>query len=240
MAQLGGEGPKRIRKFFKTVRVERTPDGFSLLLDGKLARTPARAPLSLPNAPLAEALAEEWRVEGESLEPAAMALTQLAFTAIDISQKERVRRNEDVVNYLYTELLCHRVDAPAALVERQSAAWDPILDWAAGAFGERFSVTTGVRAIEQPSKAIDSARREIEAMDAWRSAGLAVAVSVAGSALIGLALEARAFPADALFSASRVDEHFQTERWGVDAAAAARERRLEAAFMAVDKWFTLL
>lgn len=239
MTRLGG-APRRIRKFYKAVCVEETADGHALLLDGRAAKTPARAPLVLPNAALAEAVAEEWRVDAEALDPGAMALTRLASTAIDLSGRDRARWTDDILNYLQTDLLCYRAGEPAALVERQRAAWDPLLDWAAGELGARLAVTSGVAAITQSEAVLAPARRRLEAMDAWRIAGLAAAVPLAGSAVIGLALAARAFPAAALFDASRIDERFQAKRWGADEEAAARERCLEAAFLAVDRWFDLL
>jgi len=239
MAQLGG-APRRIRKFYKAVCVEETANGHALLLDGRAAKTPAGAALVLPTAALAEAVAEEWRAGSEALDREAMALTRLASTAIDLSGRDRARWTDDILNYLQTDLLCYRASEPAALVERQRAAWDPLLDWAAGELGARLAVTSGVAAIAQSDAVLASARRRIEAMDAWRIAGLAEAVPIAGSAVIGFALAVRAFLAPALFDASRLDEHFQTERWGADEEAAAGERRLEAAFLAVDRWFGLL
>jgi chaperone required for assembly of F1-ATPase len=240
MAQSSGDAPKRIRKFFKSASIEKTPDGFSLLLDGKAARTPARAAFTLPNAALAEAVAEEWRVDGETLFLAKMPLTRLASTALDLGGSDRAKWTGEIFNYLGTDLLCYRAEEPAALVARQAAAWNPLLDWAEETFGARPAVTAGVAAIEQPEEMLIAARRRLEAMDIWRLAGLFAAVPIAGSAVIGIALAARAFQAATLFAASRVDELYQAERWGRDAEAAARERFLEAEFLAADKWFGLL
>lgn len=240
MAEFGGGGPKRIRKFYKTVSVAPAQEGHAILLDGKGAKTPARATLALPSAALAEAVAEEWRVEGEELALDAMALTRLASMAIDLGESDCGRWVDEILNYLCTDLLCYRATEPAALVERQAAAWDPLLDWAAGEFGAELTVTSGIAAVEQPAAVSGPVRARLEAMDPWHLAGLFTAVPLAGSAVIGFALAARAFPAQRLFKASRVDEHFQAERWGVDTDAAARERRLKGEFMAVDKWFELL
>ncbi len=53
------------------------------LLDGKPVRTPGKAPLVLPTLALAEAVADEWRAQGERIDPATMPLTKLANSAID-------------------------------------------------------------------------------------------------------------------------------------------------------------
>lgn len=240
MAQLSGDAPKRIRKFYKTASVEKTPDGFALLLDGKAAKTPARASLALPNEGLAEAVADEWRVDSEMLFPAKMPLTRLASTAIDLGDSDRAKWIDEVLNYLGTDLVCYRAGEPAALVARQVAAWDPLLDWAETTLGVRPATTAGIAAIDQPQALMDAALRQLAAVDRWRLAGLFSATPIAGSAIIGFALASRAFPVETLFEASRVDERFQTDRWGIDDEAVARERILEAEFLAIDRWFALL
>ena len=49
-----------MKRFYKEVTAAETDDGFGIRLDERTLRTPAKRPLILPTAPLAEALAEEW------------------------------------------------------------------------------------------------------------------------------------------------------------------------------------
>ena len=74
------------RRFYKEVSV--TPE-LGIALDGKPVKTPKKVALVLPNAALAEAVAVEWRGQGEKLNPASMWLTKLANTAIDRVGPER-------------------------------------------------------------------------------------------------------------------------------------------------------
>lgn len=240
MAQLGGEGPRRIGKFYKEAFVEKTEEGFAIRLDGRAAKTPARKALALPTTALAEAVAAEWNTQDEAIEPAAMPLTQLAMSVIDLAEMDRPQWTEEVLNFLRSDLLCYRAEAPAALVERQAAAWDPLLHWAREALGAPLCVTGGIVAIEQPLEAIERAARRLDEMTDWTLAGLVNATQVSGSGVIGLALAANAFPSRDLFRAARLDEQFQAERWGMDVEAAEREARLEAAFLAAGRWLRLL
>ncbi|MCH7862497.1 MAG: ATPase, partial [Proteobacteria bacterium] len=57
-----------MKRFWKDVTVENG----QVALDGKPVRTPDRAPLALPSPALAEAVAEEWRAVGETIDPRAM------------------------------------------------------------------------------------------------------------------------------------------------------------------------
>ena len=55
----------------------------AVLLDGRPVRTPARAPLRLPTAAMGEAVAAEWREQGDTIDPRTMKLTGLANADIN-------------------------------------------------------------------------------------------------------------------------------------------------------------
>lgn len=231
---------RRIPKRHREAQVEQRGEAFAVLLDGQPAKTPKRADIAAPSRALSEAIAEEWRGEGEWLDPDAMVFTRLAVTAIDLGPAEKDQWANEVRAYFGSDLLCHRAKGPAALVARQRAEWDPVLAWAGERLGAPLVAGEGVGVVVQPERARDALDRWLAAADAWSLIGLKTAAGVAGSAVLALALQARAFPAEAVFAASRLDERFQAERWGIDAEAAARERSLEREFHAVARWFSLL
>ena len=71
-----------MKRFWATVTVE---DG-GIRLDERPVRTPGRAPLALPAPALAEAVAEEWRGVGETIDPAVVAACgSLAPSAVSSS-----------------------------------------------------------------------------------------------------------------------------------------------------------
>ena len=117
-----------MKRFYKQVSVE---DG-AILLDGRPVRTPARAPLVLSSPALADAVADEWRAQGEDIDPRSMPLTGLANAAIDRVAPDPAAFARPLAAYAESDLLCYRADAPEELVERQAGAWDPLLDCARG------------------------------------------------------------------------------------------------------------
>src|SRR5690349_7292011 len=119
-----------MKRFWKDVAVEREADGFALTLDGRPVKTPGRASLLLPTPQLAEAIAQEWRAVGETIDPRAMPLTGLANAAIDRVGAAHAAFAAGLAAYGETDLLYYRADGPAELIERQATAWDPLLDWA--------------------------------------------------------------------------------------------------------------
>jgi chaperone required for assembly of F1-ATPase len=82
-----------VKRFYKQATAEPAEGGFSIRLDGRPVRTPKKAELKLPSAALASAIAEEWRAQGERIEPASMPFCRLANTAIDwvTPEREQVR-----------------------------------------------------------------------------------------------------------------------------------------------------
>ena len=78
MAQKGfiepGEKPRR---FYETVTVAETADGWQVLLDGRPPRSSRGAALRTPTRDLAELAAAEWEAQAQHVDLAAMHATRL-------------------------------------------------------------------------------------------------------------------------------------------------------------------
>ena len=71
------------RRFYEAVSVTGEKAPFSVALDKRPLRTPLKRALDLPSRRLAEAIASEWDMQTEKIDPHSMPLTRLANTAID-------------------------------------------------------------------------------------------------------------------------------------------------------------
>jgi chaperone required for assembly of F1-ATPase len=196
------------------------------MLDGRPLRTPARAPLALPSAALAEALAEEWRGQGETIAPHALPLTRLASTAQDRMPGQRAAAIAEVAGYARTDLLCYRAAHPLDLALRQQHGWQPLLDWAAATFGARLSVTTALLPVAQPEAAVGRLRAAIEQLGDWPLVGLHAVTTALGSLVLGLALARGRIDAAQALAASLLDELYEIERWGKDGETERRHEGL--------------
>jgi hypothetical protein len=113
------------KRFYKEVAIEDERDGgATLLLDGRPVRTPGKAPLVLPTRELAEAVAEQWRAQGERIDPETMPLTRLANSAIDDVRGREDAVIDDILAHAGSDLLCYRAEGPKGLVAEQSKHWE--------------------------------------------------------------------------------------------------------------------
>ena len=228
------------RRRYKTVTVIELDGGFGVALDGKPLNTPKRQPMLIPTRRLAEAIASEWRAQGEDIYPATMPLTRLAGSAIDLVSTNRAEVIERTTAYAGTDLLCYRAEGPPPLVERQQTGWQPLLDWAARHFDVPLRVTRGVIAVEQPATALLALRQIIEQYDDMRLTALAAATAACGSLILALAMAKGRLDAEATFVLSQLDESYQIELWGEDSEAATRRATLKADIVAAGQFLALL
>lgn len=231
---------RRPKRLYTDVTVADGADGYTVLLDRRPVCTPAGRPLRLATPALAEAVAAEWRDQADVVRPERMPLTALAATAMDRIGPRRAAVGEALVRYAETDLVCYRADAPADLVARQGAAWDPLLAWAAERWGVRLTATVGVVPIEQPDAALAALSRLIAGLSVPELTALGLVVEITGSLIIGLALLTGRLDAQAAFETALLDERYQAERWGVDAEAEARRERMRAELAAAERFLALL
>jgi chaperone required for assembly of F1-ATPase len=211
-----------VKRFYEAVAVTEEPGGFGIALDRRPLRTPARAPLVLPVRALAQAVAEEWAVQGEHIVPATMVLTRLVNSAIDGVAGREPAVVADIVAYGGCDLVCYRADAPERLAARQAAAWDPLLTWAARDLGSAFVCVAGILHHPQPPTALEALARKLKRQGPFRLAAAHTIATLTGSAILTLALLEGAVTADDAWAAAHVDEDWQIEQWGEDSQAQAR------------------
>jgi chaperone required for assembly of F1-ATPase len=169
-----------------------------------------------------------------------LVLTGLAWTAIDWVGAGREGVVDELAGFGGHDLICYRAEAPADLIARQGAQWQPLLDWAADALGAPLAVTSGIVSIEQPSETLAALRRAVANRDDFELTALNAVASAAGSLVIGLALVAGRLDAAAAFDAAQLDESYQIERWGEDPEAARRRTAIKADIETAARFLALL
>ncbi len=226
-----------MKRFYKGVSV--TPER-GILLDERPLKTPSKIPLILPNEALAEAVASEWREQGEEIFPQSMKFTGLTNAAIERVAPDPAAFAKGLAVYSESELLCYRADAPPELVIRQEAEWDPVLEWARRRFDVSFTLVTGIMHQAQPDETLVRLDMATAAYDAFALAALSPIVTISGSLVIALAVAEAAIMPEAAFDAAHLDELWQAEKWGEDDFALDARAAHRTDFLAACDFLRLL
>ncbi len=193
--------------------------GFSIFLDEKPLKTPLKAPLLVPTRAFADGIAAEWDGVQDKLNLAKMHLTRCANATIDKVMHEQDAVAGLLAEYGGTDLLCYRAEAPQELVLRQSAAWDPLLDWIAKTHGVNLLPVSGVMFQPQPADSLEKFEALTRVYGPWELTALHDLVTISGSLVLGLAVVQKHLTAQQAWDLSQVDELWQEEQWGADEEA---------------------
>lgn len=229
------------KRFYKHVGVEAVGDGvhFRVTLDGKVLRTPGRNPLHLPSKELALLIAAEWDHQTDprkGIEPTTMPIMTLLSTAIDqiqfndntattpiedldTSQITKTVVIENCLKYLPTDtLLFFTTESDRILVNKQRKYLSPIIKGLnRSIFGEAaLTPTTDVTSkVKHSEETVNRIRGILQRMDHITLACTQAITMECKSLLMAVAYVAELVSLEQLIVASRLEEEFQVEIWGV-------------------------
>ncbi|SEF65944.1 Chaperone required for the assembly of the F1-ATPase [Thalassococcus halodurans] len=218
------------KRFWTDATVTDADGGFTVLLDKRAVKTPAKAPLILPTQAMAQAIAEEWQAQTDKIDPNTMPVTRSANAAIDKVRIQHAEVADMIAAYGDSDLLCYRADSPEELVARQAETWDPYLAWAEEALGAKLEPRTGVIHAGQDAASLTRLSEAVHAFDPFELTAFHDLVSLTGSLILGFAAERSWAESSSIWSASRVDENWQIEQWGEDEEAQATEQVKKRSF----------
>ncbi len=221
----------KVKRFWKAAQVTPEGAGFAVLLDTRPIRTPAKSALVVPSKGLAREIAAEWDAQDEKIDPRSMPFTRSANAAIDKVAHQHDDVAEMIAAYGDSDLLCYRADAPVELVARQSALWDPVLDWAKSSQGIDLKARTGIVHQSQDAAALARIAARTTQMNDFELTAFHDLVMLSGSFLLGLAVVEAYDDPSALWELSRLDETWQEEQWGPDDEATEATEIKRAAFL---------
>ncbi len=231
---------KKAKRFYKSVDFEPQDDGYGVLLDGRSVRTPLGNAMVLPTHELVKSVVAEWDGQGDEINPLSMPQMRLACTAIDKVAPVHGQVVSQIVRYGQSDLLCYWAERPDDLVARQTAAWQPVLDWLAESKGVALNVTVGIVPVSQPEESLSALDALVSDFDAFRLAALGEITQLTGSLALALACMDGRLDEMATLDASRLDEDWQIEQWGLDYEAEDRRKSLEADFSEAIRFFRAL
>ncbi len=225
-----------MKRFWKDVTVAPAEAGWRVLLDGRPIRTQAGAPQVVPTETLAQALAEEWRGQGEEVDPRAFRFRDMADFAIDQVRPDPAATIARLMAYAETDTLCYRADPDEPLYRRQQALWEPLLAAAEAQHGVRFERVSGVLHRPQPPATLARLRERLEGYDPFTLAALTTVAPLAASLTVALAALEPGADTSALFAAANCEQDWQAELWGWEEEAEANRASRLASFAAAARF----
>lgn len=227
------------KRFWTESAVVNADGGFTVELDGRRVKTPAKAALVLPTHAMATEVAAEWDAQEKVVDPASMPFTRSANASIDKVRHQHVEVADMLADYGDSDLLCYRATHPQELQHRQAEQWDPALDWAANALSARLMPVAGVLHQPQPEVALTALRQRVHGLSDFQLAAFHDLVSLSGSLILGFATAENWKPAEEIWQISRLDELWQIAQWGHDDEAYALAESKKAAFLHAKRFFDI-
>ena len=227
------------KRFWQDATVVQTASGFTVHLDGKALKTPAKADFIVPKRLLADAVATEWQAQGDIVKPDEMPVTRTVNSALDKVGLAHSQVANLVADYAEFDLICYRADTPQALIDRQAEAWDPVVTWSAQALFATLNISYGLMPVVQPPESLTRLRRQVHVVSPFQLAALHDLVALSGSLVIGFAAVKNHLKPERLWALSRLDESWQAEQWGEDEIAIAEASIKRDAFYCAHVFFDL-
>ncbi|GMH80824.1 hypothetical protein TrST_g10637 [Triparma strigata] len=196
---------------------------YTVTLDGRAIKSPAKNPLAVPSLPLALTIANEWDYQVDYIEPDSMPLMKIASTAIDQVNAEPEYVRENCLRYLRNDTVCYWAtdsEDDRLLKKNQEEKWKKLHEWIESeeGLGHKPAFTTGLTffgGLPHPPELVEEAEARLERMDVWELTMMQSVTMEAKSFFIGLAVVEGALTAEEAIDASRVEEEFQIEQWGL-------------------------
>ncbi len=227
------------KRVYTEVSVIASDGMFGVALDGRPLHTPGRALLATSKEPVAAAVAQEWDVQNDFIDPSTMPLTKLLNTAIDRVAPRRSDILSQLVRFAETDLLCYRAESPESLVERQEKVWQPVLDWLAAVHSVSMTVGQGLMPLHQPDEVTKNLGYVLSQRDDLNLTAVQATAALTGSIALALALADQHFSHVEVFAVAQLDETWQMENWGEDAEAMQRRDALEKDLHAIERFVSL-
>ena len=225
------------KRFWTETRVQEVDGGFTVRLDGRAVKTPAKTPLIVPTLAMAERIAAEWQAQQGTVDPRTMPWTRSANAALDKVGTQFAEVASLLAAYGDTDLLCYRAGGPPELALRQARAWDPLLAWSATALDAPLKATAGVMHVAQPPDSLARLTARIGRMTAFQLTGFHDLVVISGSLVLALAVTDQKLSVEEAWRLSRLDEHWQAGVWGRDEEAEALEAARHEGFLHAERFY---
>ncbi|WJX81308.1 hypothetical protein P8452_64207 [Trifolium repens] len=210
------------KRFYKEVKTREADDGngWTVMLDYRTLKTPAKRPLKLPTLSLAKAIAAEWAYQQmDGIRPFTMPLMRLACTALERVPVTRPAIIEHLVKKFNQDLVFCRAPDDSELTsivrDRQIEKIDPMLRWLESEFGFKPVVYSSFFGGKQEDGLVMAIENLLKKTDDCELAAIDAIAASAQSLTIAIALVKGKLQIEEAIELIRLEEDLQVDRWGL-------------------------
>ncbi|CAM8891347.1 unnamed protein product [Rhodiola kirilowii] len=210
------------KRFYKRVTTREAEDGngWSVMLDYRTLKTPAKKPLKLPNLFLAKAIAAEWEYQlADGIRPFTMPLMRLACTALERVPLTRQKIIEHLMKKFHQDLVFCRApednDLTQDVHDLQVEKMDPLLAWVETEFGFKPVVYSSIFGGKQEEGLLTAIMNYLKNTDNCELAAVDAIASAAHSLIIAIGLVRGRLQIEEAIELARLEEDHQVDRWGL-------------------------
>lgn len=200
-----------MKRFYKTVSISESENGFGILLDNRPLKTAKKQKLITPFKRVAEQIMTEWSDQKEIIIPHTMPMTQILNTRIDRVEAQRPTMTGAILKYVHTDLLYYQVDEPPEVKAAQGLYWNPWIKWAEKKFNCTIKTTIGLAALEQSRDLEIRIAETIMEMSHDHFTIFQICTPLCGSVIMGLAFTTGAADINDMMQAAFAEENVKEE-----------------------------
>jgi chaperone required for assembly of F1-ATPase len=198
----------------------------ALLLDGKTIRSPHGITFAHPSSVLMEAIAEEWRVQSETLALDSMPFTRLLVATLELDASDTARQKDEIMPFVQGDSLRYFAPVGDALHDKQHGLWMPWLAWAEQHYGILWPITHHFTPPITPDALLDSVQRDLAKRSAEEILILSVLTQSLASCIMATALIEGACSAEEAVRMVWLEYDHQAAAWGQDVEISAKKARI--------------
>ena len=217
-----------MKRFYKDVTFKTSEAGYKICLDGRPVRSPAKAVVVVPSQALAEAVQAEWKAVEDEIQPENMPLYSMAVTVTDRVTPQRQELADELAGYIHDDVLRYRSGNDLDLASRQTAMWNPWLNWAEQACGLQLPTTAGLMPVFADDATEHIVRNRLQPLADAQFGCMYRVATLSGSVVLGLAFLERQASASDVFENAFLEELYQNSLWGTDEEAAVRRAAIKS------------
>ncbi len=229
-----------ITRFYKEVHVIEHENGYSITLDDKTFKSEDGHDIAHPSHALMQAIAEEWRAQGEMVDFLSMPLMRLLGAVIDCTDNVIMMLRGELLAYALNDTLCYHQEGDSTLATQQCSVWGTWLDWAKEEFGAEWIITHDIMPLIQPDETAHAATQWVEKLDTTHLVLLYMACQSLSSFIMSAALLRNACNVEEALASAWLEHDEQMRQWGEDPELIAKRELAAKELQAAMRFYTLI